>query len=167
METPEETCTVVIVCDGSVIGKGEESAGGAAALLFRVGGGGNKECKLITEYRKGMNSQQAEIVAACIGLESLSEKGLNVTVVSDSMSIVRTMTDKRPPRANKNLLRRLKRAAAPHTVVWKWVRGHTDWRPHAVCDQAARRTARRRGCDEVYNARLLAGLETAAFGLAI
>lgn len=150
---------VRIVCDGSSIRTGEAPDGAAAALLSYTTPSGETKYKLVTEYLPGATNQQAEIVAACIGLEALKKHGLQVTLVSDSQYVIHTMTGENRIHANNEFRRRLKRAAESHNVVWKWVRGHTNWKPHAVCDQAAGHTARQRGNDEAYNVKLLAELK--------
>ncbi|MCS7079811.1 MAG: ribonuclease HI [Chloracidobacterium sp.] len=148
---------VRLVCDGSSLGNGrEEAAAAAAALLTYVGAKGATR-KLVVEYLGPATNQQAEIVAACIGLEALT-RPCQVEVVTDSRYVVETMTGGFRRKANHAFWERLDRAAAPHHVTWTWTPGHAGHPEQEACDQAARRTAECRGCDEAFLARLLARL---------
>lgn len=151
---------VRIVCDGSSLGNGRETAvAAAAALLTYVGAEGVKR-KLVVEYLGSATNQQAEIVAACLGLEALS-RPCRVELATDSRYVVETMTGRFRRQANHAFWERLDRAAAPHDVVWVWTRGHAGCPEQEACDKAARRTAERRGPDEAFIARLLVQLENA------
>ncbi|OYT72191.1 MAG: hypothetical protein CFK52_05930 [Chloracidobacterium sp. CP2_5A] len=152
---------VRIVCDGSSLGNGGESAVAAAAALLSHIGPAKVTRKLVVEYLGPATNQQAEIVAACIGLEALFVP-CQVQVVTDSTYVVKTMTGRFRRRANQDLWRRLDRAAAPHHVAWQWTRGHAGHPEQEACDRAARHTAKYGGSDEAFLARLLRQLEEPA-----
>jgi ribonuclease HI len=141
---------VVIVCDGSSVrdAQGRPSAG-AAALLDYAG-----KRKIVGEYLEGATNQQAEIVAAAIGLEAL-KKPCVVEVMSDSEYLIRTMKGEYRRKANHPFWERLDRAAARHRVTWRWIAGHTGHPLHDVCDRAARLIARGGRVDEQDLAALL------------
>lgn len=136
--TGNELKRVTLVCDGSSLkdpsGPGRRAAA-VAILEFRG------ERKIIGRYLGSMTNQQAEIMAACLGLEALKEP-CRVTVISDSEYLIRTMRGEYRQRTNRELWRRLKRAAAPHQVTWTWTRGHAGHPLQEKCDRAARRIAR-------------------------
>jgi ribonuclease HI len=124
---------VMIVCDGSSLGNGRQgSRAGAAALLdYR------DQRRLIGEYLGQATNQQAEIVAACIGLERLKEP-CRVKVISDSQYVIKTMSGYFKRKANHEFWSRLDKAAAPHRVTWEWTRGHSGHELQEKCDEAAR-----------------------------
>lgn len=123
----------MIVCDGSSLGNGRKgSRAGAAALLdYR------DQRRLIGEYLGQATNQQAEIVAACIGLERLKEP-CRVKVISDSQYVIKTMSGYFKRKANHEFWKRLDDAAAPHRIVWEWTRGHDGHELQEKCDEAAR-----------------------------
>jgi ribonuclease HI len=146
---------VRIVCDGSSLGNGRETTSAAAAALLEHRGQRGLTRKFVVEYLGAATNQQAEIVAACIGLEALS-RPCRATVVTDSRYVVETMNGNFQRRANQALWERLDRAAAPHQVTWQWVQGHAGFPEQEACDQAARHTAEHRGRDEAFLNHLLA-----------
>jgi ribonuclease HI len=93
--------------------------------------------KIVGEYLGSATNQQAEIVAACLGLEALKEP-CRARLTSDSLYVVKTMTGLFRRKANLELWRRLDRAAAPHEVTWQWTRGHAGHEIQEKCDEAAR-----------------------------
>ncbi len=124
---------ITIVCDGSSLGNGSKAsrAGAAAVLKF------NEHCRIVGEYLGNSTNQQAEIVAACLGLEALKEP-CQVEVVSDSQYVVKTMSGLFKRKANLDLWKRLDAAAKPHRVKWTWTRGHAGHPVQEKCDEAAR-----------------------------
>jgi ribonuclease HI len=129
---------VLLVCDGSSLkmeGQDERRAAAAAILQYRGA------TRIVGEYLGNATNQQAEVVAACVGLEALKEP-CAVTVVSDSEYVIRTMNGEYKRKANHALWARLDRAAAPHRMTWTWTRGHAGHDLQEKCDQAARRIAR-------------------------
>jgi len=134
---------VTIVCDGSSLGNGlgETRAAAVAVLEYR----GLR--KIFGEYLGNFTNQQAEIVAACLGLEALKEP-CRVTLVSDSQYVVKTMGGLFKRKANLDLWQRLDRAARPHRVTWTWTRGHAGHEVQEKCDEAARLIAEMGRVDE-------------------
>lgn len=133
---------VLIICDGSSrrLPSGERRAA-AAALVLR-----GREMTLWGEYLGAATNQQAEIVAACLGLEALSEPS-RVRLLSDSEYVVRTMLGLYKRRANWDFWARLDRARAPHAITWVWTPGHGGHPLHEVCDAAARLISKQEGVD--------------------
>ncbi|MCI0337197.1 MAG: reverse transcriptase-like protein [Acidobacteria bacterium] len=134
---------VTIVCDGSSLGNGRKTtrAGAAAVLDFQ----GHR--KIIGQYLGNSTNQQAEIVAACLGLEALKES-CRVEVISDSQYVVKTMSGLFKRKANLDLWQRLDAAAKPHHIRWTWTRGHAGHPVQEKCDEAARLIAERGEVDQ-------------------
>ncbi len=152
---------VRIVCDGSSLGNGRDTASAAAAALLEHRGQKGLTRKFVVEYLGPATNQQAEIVAACIGLEALRQP-CRAAVVTDSRYVVETMNGRFRRRANHALWERLDRAAAPHEVIWQWTQGHAGHPEQEACDLAARHTAEHRGRDDAFLNRLLASLPSAS-----
>ncbi|MGE0130668.1 MAG: RNase H family protein [Blastocatellales bacterium] len=122
-----------IVCDGSSLGNGSKAArAGAAAVLEYQG-----HRKIVGEFLGLATNQQAEIVAACVALETLKEP-CAVEVISDSQYVVKTMKGEFKRKVNLEFWKRLDSAASRHRVDWKWTRGHAGHPVQEICDQAAR-----------------------------
>ena len=134
---------VTIVCDGSSLGNGRGETRAAAVAVLEYRGAR----KIFGEYLGNSTNQQAEIVAACLGLEALKEP-CRVLLISDSQYVVKTMSGLFKRKANHELWGRLDRAARPHTVNWTWTRGHAGHTVQEMCDQAARLTAELGWVDE-------------------
>jgi len=128
---------VLVVCDGSSrrLPSGERRA--AAAAIVKRG----SDVAIVGEYLGAATNQQAEIVAACLGLEALAAPS-RVRVLTDSAYVVRTMQGLYKRRANHALWERLERAARPHVVAWVWTPGHAGHPLQEVCDRAARLISR-------------------------
>ena len=92
------------------------------------------------EYLGRATNQQAEIVAAAVGLEALREP-CNVKVFTDSRYVVETMSGRFRRKTNLPWWERLDRAASPHKVDWEWTRGHVGHLLQEAADNAARRIA--------------------------
>ncbi len=129
----KERADVLIVCDGSSrrLPSGERRA--AAAAIVKRG----SDVAIFGEYLGAATNQQAEIVAACLGLEALAQPS-RVRLLTDSQYVVRTMQGGYKRRANLALWERLDRAARPHTIAWVWTPKHTGHPLQEVCDRAAR-----------------------------
>jgi ribonuclease HI len=127
---------VTLVCDGSSLnnGRGNPRASAVAILEYQ----GNR--KIIGEYLGSATNQQAEIVAAALGLESLKVP-CKVLVVSDSQYVVKTMIGEFKRKANHEWWKRLDNAAKAHQVTWTWTRGHAGHPIQEACDEAARKIA--------------------------
>ena len=124
---------VLIVCDGSSLGNGSRGPRAGAAALMEY----QHQRKLIGEYLGPATNQQAEIVAACIGLEKLKEP-CRAKVISVSQYVIKTMSGYFKRKTNHEFWRRLDKAAAPHRVEWEWTRGHDAHELQEKCDEAAR-----------------------------
>lgn len=127
---------VTIVCDGSSLGNGKKSSRAAAAAILEYRG----QRKIFGEYLGDGTNQQAEIVAACLGLEALKEP-CQVRLVTDSQYVVKTMTGQFKRKTNLDFWRRLDAAANPHKITWSWTRGHAGHPIQEKCDEAARTIA--------------------------
>ncbi len=127
---------VTIVCDGSSLGNGKKSSRAAAAAILEYRG----HQKIFGEYLGDGTNQQAEIVAACLGLEALKEP-CQVRIVTDSQYVVKTMTGQFKRKTNLDFWRRLDAAANPHKITWSWTRGHAGHPIQEKCDEAARTIA--------------------------
>jgi ribonuclease HI len=130
---------IILVCDGCSLGNsnyqaGESRAAAAAILEFK----GTR--KIFGEYLGNASNQQAEIVAACIGLENLKEPCI-VTVISDSQYVIKTMLGEFRKKANFDFWTRLVKASQNHKVTWTWTRGHAGHEWQEKCDRAAKAIA--------------------------
>jgi ribonuclease HI len=141
---------VTIVSDGSSLGngRGETRAAAVAVLEFR----GAR--RIVGEYLGNCTNQQAEVVAAALGLEALKEP-CEVRLISDSQYVIQTMTGKFRRKANHEFWQRLDRAAAPHRVKWEWTRGHAGHEVQEICDAAARSIAAQGRVDQAEIEKLL------------
>lgn len=127
---------VTIVCDGSSLGNGKGNPRAAAVAVLGYKG----YWRAFGEYLGNATNQQAEIAAAAIGLEKLSEP-CKVRVLSDSRYVVETMTGKFRKKTNHDWWAKLDKAAAKHQIKWEWVKGHNGHEIQEVVDTLARKTA--------------------------
>jgi len=146
---------VTIVCDGSSLGNGTRAARAGAAAVVEY----KSRRRILGEYLGNATNQQAEIVAACLGLEALKEP-CRVGLISDSQYVVKTMTGLFRRKANLEHWQRLDRAAGPHHVTWEWTRGHAGHEIQEKCDQAARLIAENGGVDTEKLEEILRGSES-------
>ncbi|MFM8392474.1 MAG: ribonuclease HI [Acidobacteriota bacterium] len=145
---------VTIVCDGSSIGNGKKISRAAAAAILEYRG----QRKIVGEYLGDGTNQQAEIIAACVGLEALTESCV-VRIVTDSQYVVKTMQGLFKRKANLEFWQRLDQAASSHRVTWSWTRGHAGHPIQEKCDEAARTIASSGLIDQkILNAILSGGL---------
>ena len=134
---------VTIVCDGSSLGNGTLAArAGAVAVLIYVDQEGQQQHRVVGEYLGEATNNQAEIVAAAIGLEALKYPCL-VEVLTDSQYVVQTQKGAYRKKKNHEFWERLSAAARPHNVTWSWTRGHDDHPIQEECDRAAKEIAAR------------------------
>jgi ribonuclease HI len=127
---------VTIFCDGSSLGNGQQSQRGAAVALLGYKG----HWRAFGEYLGHATNQQAEIAAAAIGLESLTQP-CKVHLFTDSRYVVETMNGRFRRKTNLPWWERLDRASKPHQVQWEWTRGHVGHLLQEAADNAARRIA--------------------------
>ena len=100
------------------------------------------------EYLGNATNQQAEIAAATIGLEKLSEP-CRVRVLSDSRYVVETMTGNFRKKTNHDWWAKLDKAASKHEITWQWIKGHAGHEIQEVVDDLARKTAELGRVDEI------------------
>ena len=127
---------ITIFCDGSSLGNGRSGARAAAAAILDYRG----HRRIVGEYLGIGTNQQAEIVAACLGLEALREP-CEVKLHTDSQYVVKTMTGLFRRKTNLEFWERLDEAARRHRVSWNWTRGHAGHPVQELCDEAARAIA--------------------------
>lgn len=134
---------ITIVCDGSSLGNGRGETCAAAAAVLEYKG----KRRIVGEYLGNFTNQQAEIIAACIALESLKEP-CRVKLISDSQYVIKTMNGLFRRKANQEVWGRLDRAAQSHRIEWNWTRGHSGHEVQEMCDEAARLIAETGRVDE-------------------
>jgi len=118
------------------LGNGQQSSRAAAVALLGYKG----IWRAVGEYLGRATNQQAEIVAAAVGLETLREP-CDVKVFTDSRYVVETMSGRFRRKTNLPWWERLDRAASRHKVNWEWTRGHDGHLLQEAADNAARRIA--------------------------
>jgi ribonuclease HI len=131
---------VAVYADESCLGNGKEgeNPGGAGVLVeYQTTGGTLRRHDLWVSAPATTNNQMAlrSVIEAC---RALSAKGrtLRIVFTTDSRYIVDGMTSwvhawarngwkrKTGPIENLALWQDALRAAAPHAIAWRWVRGH-------------------------------------------
>ena len=127
---------VAIFCDGSSLGNGQEASRAAGVALLGYKG----FWRAVGEYLGKATNQQAEIAAAAVGLESLTQP-CQVSLFTDSKYVVETMNGRFRRKTNLTWWERLDRAASAHKVHWEWTRGHAGHLLQEAADDAARRIA--------------------------
>lgn len=127
---------VTIYCDGSSLGNGQQASRAAAVALLGYKG----FWRAVGEYLGAATNQQAEIAAAAVGLESLTQP-CEVSLFTDSRYVVETMNGRFRRKANLPWWQRLDRAANSHKIHWAWTRGHAGHVLQEAADSAARRIA--------------------------
>ena len=127
---------VTLVCDGSSLGNGKGVTRAAAVAVLGFKG----FWKAFGTYLGNATNQQAEIAAACLGLETLTEP-CRVKLLSDSRYVVETMTGNFRKKTNHEWWERLDRAASKHDIEWQWIKGHAGHEVQEIADKAARKIA--------------------------
>jgi len=138
----ESSELIEIFTDGAC--RGNPGPGGWGVLLRYQG----QEKELKGGERETTNNRM-ELMAAIQGLESLKKAGV-VTLTTDSQYVRKGisewihnwkkrnwMTAARKPVKNADLWQRLEKAAGPHQVEWKWVKGHSGHIENERVDQLA------------------------------
>jgi ribonuclease HI len=128
--------SVTIVCDGSSLGNGRGETRAAAVAVL----GFNGYWKAVGEYLGNATNQQAEIAAACVGLTALKQP-CKVKLLTDSRYVVETMSGRFRRKANLEWWERLDKAAAKHSIVWEWTKGHSGHTVQEIADKMARKMA--------------------------
>jgi ribonuclease HI len=134
---------VLIYCDGSSLGNGQEATRAAAVALLGYRGA----WRAFGLYLGNATNQQAEVAAAALGLEQLREP-CRVRLLSDSRYVVETMSGRFRRKSNHEWWARLDRAADSHQINWEWLKGHAGHLAQEAVDRAARRIAALGRADE-------------------
>ena len=134
---------IEVFCDGAC--SGNPGPGGYGAIL-RYGG----RVKELSGGVKDTTNNRMEMTAAIEALRQL-KRPCRVLITTDSQYLVKGMTEwiagwqrkgwrnsKREPVLNRDLWELLLALTKPHTVEWKWVRGHAGHTENERCDQLAR-----------------------------
>ncbi len=119
--------TIDIYTDGSCLGN--PGPGGWAAIV--VSDGAERE---LTDGDAHTTNQRMEVMAAIKGLEAVPAGGA-VTVHSDSLYVINTMTKGWKRKANVDLWPALDAVVGERTVTWEWVKGHAG---HPMNERADR-----------------------------
>ena len=127
---------VTIFCDGSSLGNGREVTRAAAVALLGYQG----LWRAFGIYLGKATNQQAEIVAAALGLEALKEP-CRVSLHTDSRYVIETMEGRYRRKTNHEWWKRLDEASARHNVEWNWSKGHDGHVIQEAADRAARKIA--------------------------
>ena len=128
--------SVTIYCDGSSLGNGREVTRAAAVALLGYQG----LWRAFGIYLGKATNQQAEIVAAALGLEALKEP-CRVSLHTDSRYVIETMEGRYRRKTNHEWWKRLDEASARHKVEWNWSKGHDGHVIQEAADRAARKIA--------------------------
>lgn len=142
--TIQDLKAVTIFCDGSSLGNGQAAPARAASVALL---GYKGLWRAVGEYLGNATNQQAEVAAAALGLEALSEP-CSVHLFTDSRYVVETMGGRFRRKTNHEWWARLDQAKAKHEVKWEWVRGHDGNLVQEAVDKAARRIAAAGRADE-------------------
>lgn len=127
---------VTIFCDGSSLGNGREETRAAAVALLGYQG----LWRAFGIYLGKATNQQAEIAAAALGLEALTEP-CRVSLHTDSRYVIETMKGNFRRKTNHEWWKRLDEASARHQVEWNWSKGHAGHVIQEAADRAARKIA--------------------------
>jgi ribonuclease HI len=143
------TESVQIFTDGAC--RGNPGPGGWGALLHYKG----RELELYGGDRDATNNRM-ELLAAIKALEALKHPCI-ATVTTDSIYVMKGISEWLPnwvrkgwrtasnaPVKNADLWKQLVAAQSPHTVEWRWVKGHAGHPENERADQLANR-----GIDEM------------------
>lgn len=134
---------VEIFCDGAC--SGNPGPGGYGAILRY-----NGRLKELSGGARETTNNRMEMTAAIEALSQLT-RPCQVVVTTDSQYLVKGMTEwiegwqrkgwrnsKKEPVVNKDLWELLLAVAKPHSVKWRWVKGHAGHTENERCDQLAR-----------------------------
>jgi ribonuclease HI len=135
--------SVSIFCDGSSLGNGQAAPRAAAVALL----GYRDMWRAFGHFLGNATNQQAEIAAAALGLEQLTEP-CRVRLHTDSRYVVETMCGRFRRKSNQEWWARLDRAAGAHRVEWLWIKGHAGHTAQEAVDAAARQIAALGRADE-------------------
>ena len=149
--------TVAVYADESCLGNGKEgeNPGGAGVLIEHLGASGSLTRRDLWVSAPGTtNNQMAlrSVIEACRALHGKG-KSLSIVFTTDSKYIVDGMNSwvfgwarngwkrKTGPIENLALWHDALRAAAPHQIEWRWVRGHNGHAQNEYANHLAIRAA--------------------------
>ncbi len=133
---PRSLKDVLIYCDGSSLGNGQASPRAAAVAML----GYREVWRAFGVYLGAATNQQAEIAAAALGLEQLTEP-CRVRLLSDSRYVIETMCGRFRRKSNHEWWARLDAVTNTHQIKWEWIKGHAGHTAQEAVDLAARRIA--------------------------
>lgn len=138
----DQHVTVEIFADGAC--SGNPGVGGFGAILRS----GSRE-KELGGYEEMTTNNRMELMGVITALEAL-RKPCTVTVTTDSKYVVQGMTEwifgwlrngwrnsQKKEVMNRDLWERLLAAAKPHTIQWRWIKGHNGHAENERCDGLA------------------------------
>ncbi|MCA1635858.1 MAG: hypothetical protein LC802_19745 [Acidobacteria bacterium] len=118
---PQSLKDVLIYCDGSSLGNGQGSPRAAAVAML----GYREVWRAFGIYLGAATNQQAEIAAAALGLEQLTEP-CRVRLLSDSRYVIETMCGRFRRKSNHEWWARLDAVTKTHQISWEWIKGHAN-----------------------------------------
>jgi len=140
---------VSIYTDGAARGN-PDGPGGYGTILTYVDSTGLEHTREYSGGFKKTTNNRMELMAAIIGLESLT-KPCDVKLYSDSQYVIKAFNDhwlegwikkgwkrgKNEPVKNIDLWKRILQAKEKHTVTFIWVKGHDGHPQNERCDVLA------------------------------
>jgi len=102
--------------------------------------------KEISEGFRLTTNNRMELLAVIVGLESITEKGQDILIVSDSKYVVDSVNqgwvfnwEKQGYKKKKNpdLWRRFLKIYKHHNILFRWVKGHAGHYKNERCDELA------------------------------
>ncbi|HEX3022292.1 MAG TPA: ribonuclease HI [Lachnospiraceae bacterium] len=140
---------VSVYTDGAARGNPDGPGGYGTILVYIDSKGVEHRKELSCGYKKTTNNRM-ELMAAIVGLESLT-KPCNVKLYSDSQYVIKAFNEhwldgwikkgwkrgKNEPVKNVDLWKRLLKAKEPHQVEFIWVKGHAGHEFNERCDVLA------------------------------
>lgn len=117
---------ITIYTDASFV----DGLAGIAALLITFRPDGKIDhSKIVTGHGGYSSSSHAEIAAVEFGVRMIRPQHADLTIYSDSQSLIHIMTGIATPKRNVSAFNRLSRLCEPHQINWQWVRAH-DGNPY-------------------------------------
>jgi ribonuclease HI len=113
---------VTIYVDGAAIPT-NPGRGGAGIVLIAEANGRTHVKAFGVYLGDPVTNNAAELLAAIHALKALT-RACDVSLISDSQYLVKTMTDNWRRNHNAELWAEIDRLASKHAVTWQWVKGH-------------------------------------------
>lgn len=131
---------LTIYTDGSA--RGNPGRGGYGAILMWKG-----NAKEISKGYRHTTNNRMELMSVIAALESLTRKGLNIEIYSDSKYVVQAVnekwlnkwiaTDFKGGKKNRDLWTRFHELSKEHSIKFIWVKGHASNPYNQRCDELA------------------------------